>query len=72
MNPGINQQPFSLNIKSEWFTKGDILSTSSKSTPLQVLKNYDRENKNKSKEWKKILKKLNVKLKTGMLVKLVK
>ena len=67
----IEETAFALLLSEKYLFKSkDILTTGN--SKIKILKNYDRENKNKSKAWKKILRKLNVKLKTGMLVKLIK
>lgn len=66
-----NKKEFTILLSEKFLFKSNH-KIQAGNTTLIVLKNYDRENKNKSKEWKKILKKLNVTLKTGMLVKLVK
>lgn len=70
MNPGIAHQPFTIKFSSEWFTKNDILS-SGNSAQMKILKNHDKFNRGKSKEWKKILRKLKVKVQTGYKVEMI-
>lgn len=64
----MKNESFNLNLHNTWFKNKDILSPSIANVSLIVIKNYDNLNKNKTKQWRKILMKLNVKLKTGLLV----
>ena len=69
MKPGIGGITFTITLNNN-FKPEEILKIQ-KGHLVKVVKNYYTFNKNKSKQWKKILLKLGVKEKRGIGIKLI-